>query len=623
MFKFLRKYNKWILAVGGTLLMIVFLIPQAIEGLAQSAGAARATRATLVAPDGRETRISAGEWEKVNAEFDLIHRRSQFGPVIPAIGQLEGAAHWFLLSHEARQAGLVGPPGASQISPEVLGGRTDVAQRAIVNLEGVFRLLRMYQSAGAVSDHRLRHYGKRMLHQVHAEVFTIHASADEVDYEPSDAELRQQLERFGDVRPGQGEMGFGYRLPDRLKIEWLSIPAESVRESIRASDQLDNVALRAHWMRELRNTDTTLPPMTDDPEIPQQVRDHLLEKLTSEQLDAIARFAHDQFRASRRGLPHRDGYVLLPEDWLQQRLAFSAIAQDIQNRYAVETPEYHAIGDRWLELDELDELAGIGSATTDRFGARPRDLYDLVHGTREFGRTHVASIQKGVTGPPMRGPDGSVYFFRILDVDASRSPRSIDEVHDQLVRDVKRRAHYESLEARLSGIEQQVRQDGMLATAMEYDQAIEASIVTLTDVLTLSEQSQRGEALRARPASIPGIGINLQATEAIIDHALNLPADVSIDELPVEDRVFAVAVENSLAVLVVRIVRSMPLTQEVFTESTGTIRALMLNEELGVERVREAFSLESLTERHRFTLHGPPGSADEEIVDLDEIALGG
>ncbi len=35
MFKFLRKYNKYILAVGGTLLLITFLIPTAITGLAQ------------------------------------------------------------------------------------------------------------------------------------------------------------------------------------------------------------------------------------------------------------------------------------------------------------------------------------------------------------------------------------------------------------------------------------------------------------------------------------------------------------------------------------------------------------------------------------------------------------
>ena len=35
MFQFLRKYDKWILVVGGTLLMITFLVPQAIQGLAE------------------------------------------------------------------------------------------------------------------------------------------------------------------------------------------------------------------------------------------------------------------------------------------------------------------------------------------------------------------------------------------------------------------------------------------------------------------------------------------------------------------------------------------------------------------------------------------------------------
>ena len=31
MLKFLRKYNKWILVVGGVLLMVAFLAPQAIQ----------------------------------------------------------------------------------------------------------------------------------------------------------------------------------------------------------------------------------------------------------------------------------------------------------------------------------------------------------------------------------------------------------------------------------------------------------------------------------------------------------------------------------------------------------------------------------------------------------------
>ena len=102
MFKFLRKYNKWILAVGGTLLMIVFLIPQALEGLAQSAGTARATRATVLDASGTTVEITASEWALVEAEYQLINSRSQFGPILPSFLQLEGAEHFSNLGFSFR-----------------------------------------------------------------------------------------------------------------------------------------------------------------------------------------------------------------------------------------------------------------------------------------------------------------------------------------------------------------------------------------------------------------------------------------------------------------------------------------------------------------------------------------
>ena len=47
MFKFLRKYNKWILAFGGTVLMIAFLVPEAISRLSQQAAQGGAGWATV------------------------------------------------------------------------------------------------------------------------------------------------------------------------------------------------------------------------------------------------------------------------------------------------------------------------------------------------------------------------------------------------------------------------------------------------------------------------------------------------------------------------------------------------------------------------------------------------
>ena len=47
MFKFLRKYNKYILAVGGTLLLITFLIPYAFTNVLQGMGQGKSTWATV------------------------------------------------------------------------------------------------------------------------------------------------------------------------------------------------------------------------------------------------------------------------------------------------------------------------------------------------------------------------------------------------------------------------------------------------------------------------------------------------------------------------------------------------------------------------------------------------
>ena len=47
MFKFLRKYDKWILAIGGSLLLITFLVPQAIQGLSEYSAQTGASWATV------------------------------------------------------------------------------------------------------------------------------------------------------------------------------------------------------------------------------------------------------------------------------------------------------------------------------------------------------------------------------------------------------------------------------------------------------------------------------------------------------------------------------------------------------------------------------------------------
>ena len=79
MFKFLRKYSVWILGFGGTLLLIAFLAPNVIQQLAQRAGYAGTTQATV----GDGETVGFDEWHAGNLSYHLKSRPKWFPRGIP------------------------------------------------------------------------------------------------------------------------------------------------------------------------------------------------------------------------------------------------------------------------------------------------------------------------------------------------------------------------------------------------------------------------------------------------------------------------------------------------------------------------------------------------------------
>ena len=103
MFQFLRKYDKWILAVGGSLLMITFLVPQAIQGLSEYSAQTGATWATVGASSES---VSAGEADMLRRQTRLIDLLGA-GTPLGQLGVGNNPAHWYLLVREAAAAGLI------------------------------------------------------------------------------------------------------------------------------------------------------------------------------------------------------------------------------------------------------------------------------------------------------------------------------------------------------------------------------------------------------------------------------------------------------------------------------------------------------------------------------------
>ncbi len=641
MFKFLRKYNKWILAVGGTLLMITFLIPQAIQSLSQRAGQRSGVVATL-----DDKKVNRNDWEEAMAEAQLIQRLNAMG--LPGLtntlaSSAESPEHWYLMVHEAEQANLVGGELLATNAAVFLAKQPSLSQsprviaRTLSKVDGVNRLAQLYANTSKYSDQRLLHYAKTKFLNVRAEMVFIDADDEQSLIEPTEEELVEQLATYGDVDPGSGTMGFGYKLPDRAKYELLIVEVDAVREMIRNSDEMDEVALRMYWRRHIDDEELGFPEITQNTAIPEMVRGHLLRELTRQKMDDIAKFSYDELRKRQRGLPvAEDGYFTLPDDWEEQQLSFPELATLIQDEFQIPAPIYTAPGQEWTAVNEIGKEKPFAKIGSDRFGTSEMPFQDLIAAAREFDQPSAAIIQQGVAGPPLRPiideerPDPTpdafrpgdplpVYLFRIIETDPSRPPHSVDEVREDLVRDLKRADHYQQLLEEMPSIETKAQQEGLLATAMAHGSSVsQETTVALIRNDWVSFLVRQRQMLREFPSTLPVIGQDIDTIQAILDRALELPENAVFKDLPDEQRIFALPIENHLSILVVQLNSQIPLTDELFRQMTamGSLQGMIAMDELALgENLKNAFSFDALAERHNFAF---AKEDDEDEEDAPE-----
>ncbi len=629
MFKFLRKYNKWILAVGGTLLLIVFLGGQAIQSLFESAGAGGATIATV-----RGEEVSRRDWARIQEEVSLLR---DVGLSLPYIGPVDDPEHWYLLTLEAEQAGAIGGVVTAGDPQDVanmarLTGRSELfVAETMARANGVATLVRGYLSASKLSDRRLRHFANKRMRGVRAEIVVIKADAESIDYEPTEDELQEQFAKFKSVRPGEGAMGMGYMLPNRVQVEWLSVPVEIVREVVRTGDRFNRIEQIKHWQR--LNGTNGLPAFdAAATAVPEAVKEDLLNSLTEQMLDDIAKFAHGQLRARQLAhLTEEEGYYALPDDWASKRLDFLSLAQSIQDRFGIATPTYRAPSE-WLDGLALDALEGIGTAATDEYGS-PVRFRALVESTRELTE-HPAhpKVQRGVAVLPLRelaGKDGAVYVFRITDVDPAREPKNVSEIRDQLVRDLRLIKAYEQLLAAQADIEKLAEEQGLLAVAIEHETAVQRlTTVTLTDPNLLLQLAQQGFGIRSLPTRLPVIGNDDETVKKILEYAERFSDGTIVSGLPEGDRITVVSSEKGLAVLVVRLAELLPVSEQTYSQLAGGVaqglQEMIISEELPLTEDRQllaAFTFEELAKRHDFAFTAPPTSEEDDEADESRDAL--
>jgi len=652
MFKFFRKYQRVIILVGLPILLVIFLVPQAIQGIGNYVAQHGRSIGTYVNPlTGEQHTIKAAEFMQAQQQLGVI---TQGVPgfnlgLAFRVGEIDRPAHWLLLVEEAKTLELIGgtddaqnlageialalsqgadePMTASDVIIQLArssGASPQIVLETLKNMRGVQRLVQLYQGAGKLSDSRIQLAADEMLRGIDARTVVISADG-EIDEkageeplpEPAEDDMLAQMKKYAEDAPGAGERGFGYRLPNRVHVEWIEIDPEVVRDRLSNSEKMSRLEVRKHW---LTNKAQFLPPGVTDPEsvkfedVEERVHDAMLAQLTDQTIDEMIRFAEGEVARQTRELQREGASFVLPEDW--KRINLSELANTIHQEFESGLPTYNLRSNEWLDAADLNALPGIGFARNMQFGV-PARLANIVNVLKEFGGDPAGRIvaQANIPGPTLRS-GGAAYIWQVVAVDASKPPTALDDVREQVREDLLTIAEYERMEARASEIEQRAIRDGLQAIADDYD-----AFPQPQRNIGLAPPGSFLTQMRINSTSLlPPVGRHEEAIQTIVDRGRAIIDDMlaknrSFDDLTVAERTFIVPVPDKLSLVLVQLSDLRPMTRERIASFTLPVADLIMNEELG-EDPMAIFSEEGMFKRYNYAGTGGEDESSDEETDL-------
>ncbi|MCE9589825.1 MAG: SurA N-terminal domain-containing protein [Planctomycetes bacterium] len=611
MMKFFRLYQNYILAIGGAALMVIFLIEPAFQKLSGPSD-----NPVIGTVDGQSIRRA----DEIAAEYDL-RALNQLSPLMGALAP-QDATGWALALFDAQRMGLsaseaeidqaqeavgITTPEALADRGRVLGYQPQTLRRALRDWLVLMRYRELVQGVGHVKlSDRVGYLGlagnmyqannrqaamlmldvaggapllstpvlERFLYDLSARAkitaVSLSLSANALidpKSAPDEALIKELFEQYKDALPGEGRpYGLGYRTPDRLKLEYLSLPQARVAASVQI-DEADALAYYEAHPEEFRPKPPagaqTQPFAFKAAAKPySQVRDELVKKLQDEKAqeltDRIIRAAQTMLNEQLTGLTEADGYRRLSDDF--KPLTLAEVAKHVQEKFGV-LPDV-VREDRWLsgaDLAAIQNLTFLQVRTP--MGDLP--LVPYLFSAREFkpdAATNPAAslhLQVGVPTLPAFNLFGDRTLVRLTAAQPSASPASLDEVRDRVVTDARRVAAFRKL----------VAQKGQWTTVMHGKSMEDLAKAQSASVLKPDAFSRRtlGRTRVLEAPRIEGLG----ADEKFVDGVFGLAEGIAKSGLaivPEDARRAAIPMEQTMTLYLVRLEDYTPITLSEFNQ---------------------------------------------------------
>jgi hypothetical protein len=494
--KLFRRYSRELLMVFMALLLVAFLVPNTVQGCGEQARLQNRTHGEVYGQ-----KVSDAQLASARRELDLLQTMG-----LSVASGPDAALDYHLMTAEAQHMGLrVGRQEViemlqrTQQSEQLLrylqqtyGRSYNEIYDAIGRGLSVMRLMEIQASALVKSLPRqeldFRNQQQELATQV--SLLDAHAFVGQVP-EPTEAELQAFFAECKDRTTAHtdDQLVFGYRLPDRVQLEYLTVDPNAV---------LPKIKLKATQVRQYFDDNQIRYTKPDPNNVDQQGRPAnvpmTFEEAQNEAKDDLRaaraieeaqRLVNDMYDEARRpwnvGTDSEDGFATAPGGALES-------FEELRAKYSANYPvDYRKT--ELLDVQALALLPGLGTASLGD-GAQRIDAKTLAFRVKGLlakkdrdDRRPVLNLNEPAPVLMTRNLDMragrmrpyQAFLFRVVQVAPSAPPATLEEVRPQLVKDWKLMKAFEVARQQAEQLATKAREVG-LAAALEQATELKAAL---------------------------------------------------------------------------------------------------------------------------------------------------
>jgi hypothetical protein len=400
---------------------------------------------------------------------------------------------------------------------------------------------------------------------------------------PTTQQLQEQFNKFADDAPGSTSasdpFGFGYRYPNRVKLQYLAVPRDEVKKYVKAkkddyqwlvdaqryylehesqfqaapatkpaTTRASTQASTGPSTRAVASTQPTTKPFAE-------VRDEALQAVVDPQVDALQADIinriktrttqdwmayHNAVGSTTSPTTSTAAAASKPAPMTAYGVPFDSyeylqkLAADIQKQTGV-LPTVASIADTFKSDKELEAMGGIGQSVQEYI---PFSVYAtrLAEPFMTSGQRSDRAIALWQPSPVLRDDHDNDYIFRLTAADPSHRPASLNEVNAAVEADWKKAQAYELAKAQAKQVMESAAKSNLSNAAIGAGKMIATT----------------GMFANRPTADIPNFQLDPSAKPSFLEQAFNLltvanqknPHPTSLIELPPSGKVLIAQLDD-------------------------------------------------------------------------------